>query len=201
MLTANDLPPLPEKMSALHFGSFSLAVEPCGAAYEDFARREKGERVISLDINVRSTLIRDRVDYLARIERMAAMSDIIKMSEEDLAWLAPPDGVDALAKRWLDAGAALVVLTRGAEGATAIIKAGRVDAPAVLVEVADTIGAGDSFTAALLARLRKRDSLTKAALAELPERLTADALGFAVKAAAITVSRAGADPPWLRELP
>ena len=87
MLTEIDLPALPQAVTALHFGSFSLAEEPCGSAFEALMQREHRDRVISLDVNVRPTLIKNRDGYLARIDRLAAMSDIVKLSEEDLAWL------------------------------------------------------------------------------------------------------------------
>ena len=200
MLTENDLPALPKTVTALHFGSFSLAEEPCGSALEALVRREFFDRVISLDINVRPTLIRNRDGYLARIDRLVAMTDIVKLSEEDLAWLEPGGTFDDLAARWLKLGARLVVLTKGAAGADAVSKAGAVTVPGVDVKVADTVGAGDTFTAGMLARLDKRGLLTKAAVAGLEKGQIADMLGFAAKAAAVTVSRPGADPPWLREL-
>jgi len=98
------------------------------------------------------------------------------------------------------AGWQLAVLTRSSTGAVAISGRGQVEVPAVKVTVADTVGAGDTFTAASLARLAQRELLTKATVATLsPDQIT-DMLAFAAKAAAVTVSRPGADPPWLREL-
>lgn len=163
-------------------------------------RREFFDRVISLDINVRPTLIRNRDGYLARIDRLVAMTDIVKLSEEDIDWLEPGTDFSDLARRWLERGAKLVALTKGADGAVALSRAAKVEVPGVPVKVADTVGAGDTFTAGMLARLDARGLLTKGAVASLDQRAIADALGFAAKAAAITVSRPGADPPWLREL-
>jgi fructokinase len=200
MLTENDVPALPKTVTALHFGSFSLAEEPCGSALEALMRREFFDRVISLDINVRPTLIRNRDGYLARIDRLVAMTDIVKLSEEDIDWLEPGTDFSDLARRWLERGAKLVALTKGADGAVALSRAAKVEVPGVPVKVADTVGAGDTFTAGMLARLDARGLLTKGAVASLDQRAIADALGFAAKAAAITVSRPGADPPWLREL-
>lgn len=199
MLTENDLPALPKTIAALHFGSFSLAEEPCGSALEALMRREFFDRVISLDVNVRPTLIRNRDGYLARIDRLAAMTDIIKLSEEDLAWLAA-DSFEEIAGRWLAGGARIVVLTRGAHGATAHWRADSVTVAGVPVKVADTVGAGDTFTAGMLAHLAMQGHLTKAAVAALGTAEIEAMLGFAARAAAITVSRPGADPPWLREL-
>ncbi len=163
-------------------------------------QREQRDRVISLDINVRPTLIRNRDGYLARIGRLVAMADIVKLSEDDLDWLAPEGGFEAAAEAWLKAGAKLVVLTRGSNGATARTAVGAAETAGEPVKVADTIGAGDTFTAATLVRLAQLGMLTKAGIAALSTDSVADVLAFATRAAAITVSRPGADPPWLREL-
>lgn len=200
MITGIDLPALPKTVTALHFGSFSLAEEPCGSALEELMRREQRDRVISLDVNVRPTLIRNRDGYLARINRLAAMTDIIKLSEEDLAWIAPQGSFDELAKKWLAMGAKLIILTKGADGAIAMSQRLEAEVATPAVKVADTVGAGDTFTAGVLARLDKRELMTKSAVANLTTAELGDVLSFAAKAAAITVSRPGADPPWLREL-
>jgi len=200
MLSEAELPAFPKKVTALHFGSFSLAEEPCGSALEALMRREQRDRVISLDPNIRPTLIKNRDGYVARINRMAAMSDIVRLSEEDLAWLAPGAGLEEAARRWLAHGTGLVILTRGANGAEALTKTASLTVPGVAVEVVDTVGAGDTFTAAVLARLDQLALLSKAGVAGLTAAALADLLGLAARAAAITVSRAGADPPWLREL-
>jgi fructokinase len=200
MLTDIDLPAVPKTVTALHFGSFSLAEEPCGSAFEELMRREHRDRVISLDVNVRPTLIRNRDGYLARIDRLAAMTDIIKLSEEDLAWIAPDGAFDDLANRWLGMGTKLVILTNGAEGAVAISQGASAKIPTPAVKVVDTIGAGDTFTAGVLARLDKRELMSKSGVAALTTAQLTDVLAFAAKAAAITVSRPGANPPWLREL-
>jgi fructokinase len=163
-------------------------------------QREQNDRVISLDINVRPTLIRNRDGYLARIDRLIAMSDIVKLSAEDLDWLAPGAIFANVARKWLDMGARLIVLTRGDAGAEAMSTHGFAAVPGVAVKVADTVGAGDTFMAAILARLDSRRLLAKRAVARLDESAVTDLLTFATKAAAITVSRPGADPPWLREL-
>jgi fructokinase len=200
MLTESDLPALPKSIAALHFGSFSLAVEPCGSTFETLMRREHATRVISLDVNVRPTLIPDRAAYLARLERLAAMADIVKLSEEDLAWLDPATKFETLARRWLGLGAKLMILTKGADGAVAISRTHTLATPGVAVRVADTVGAGDTFTGATLACLHQRGLLTKPQVAHLDQADIADVIAFAARAAAVTVSRAGADPPWAREL-
>ena len=201
MLTGNDLPAFAKEVAALHFGSFSLASEPCGSAFEILMQREQRDRVISLDVNVRPSLIRNRDGYLARIARLVAMSDIVKVSTDDLAWLAPDTTFRALAEGWMASGASLVVLTRGAGGAEAMTRGAHAETPGITVGVADTIGAGDTFTGAMLARLRETKMLTKTAVAGMTGDTLTALLAFAVSAAAITVSRPGADPPWRRELP
>ena len=200
MLTEADLPAFPKTVAALHFGSFSLAAEPCGSALEALMRREQKDRVISLDPNIRPTLVRNREGYLARLDRLVAMADIARLSEEDLAWIAPDADFEALARRWLAHGARLVILTRGAEGATAISARHAVSVPGIAAKVVDTVGAGDTFTAGFLARLDALGLLTKKAVAALDRDRLTDVLTFSAKAAAITVSRAGANPPWLKEI-
>jgi fructokinase len=198
MLSETDLPALPKTVSALHFGSFSLAEEPCGSSFEALMRREFPDRVISLDVNVRPTLIKNRDGYLARIDRLAVMSDIVKLSDEDLAWLGSE--LSPLAEKWLKAGAKLIVLTRGDNGAVAISRHAHIEVPSVPAKVVDTIGAGDTFMAGLLVALDRAGLLTKDAVARLSDTQVRETLAFAARAAAITVSRAGADPPWAREL-
>jgi fructokinase len=200
MLTDADLPAFPATLRALHFGSFSLAAEPCGSAYETLIQREHLSRVISLDPNIRPTLIKNRDAHIARIERLVGHADIVKLSDDDLAWLAPGAAFEGFARGWLDRGAKLVILTRGADGALAFSRRFSVAVPSVKVAVVDTIGAGDTFSAALMAELDQRGLLTKSAVASLTEAQVTDALAFAAKAASITSSRPGADPPWLSEL-
>lgn len=201
MLTENDVPALPKAVAALHFGSFSLAEEPCGSALEYLMRREFADRVISLDINVRPTLIKNRDGYIARLDRLIAMTDVVKLSEEDLAWLDPAESFADRAERYLQLGAKVVVLTMGANGAAAISRQAKIAVPGTAVKVADTVGAGDTFTAGMLSRLAQKDLLAKPRISDLNAAELTDALSFAARAAAVTVSRPGADPPWLSELP
>jgi fructokinase len=200
MLKPEDLPLLPDKISALHLGSFPLAIEPCGSAFEELCRRECHKRVIHFDPNIRANLIKDRKSHRQRVERIVAMSDLIKMSDEDLAWMAPGASAEAFAQDWLKRGAKLVVVTRGKDGAVAFAKNFRAEAPGRDVKVADTIGAGDTFTAGILAAFHKAERLNKTAIAALDRESVLTALNLAVRAAAITVSRPGADPPWSHEL-
>ena len=200
MLSVADLPMLPASVSALHFGAISLIPEPCGTAYEALCRREAPTRVISFDPNIRPNFIPDKAKHLARMERMAAAADIIKLSDEDLAWFDAGD-FEAVAARWLANGASLVIMTRGGAGAEARFAGGRIAVPAVAVKMVDTVGAGDTFNAGLLAALWRKGLLTKPGLRAIAATDLAAALAYAAAAAAITVSRAGADPPWLGEMP
>jgi fructokinase len=200
MLAPQDLPSLPEKITAIHLGSFPLAIEPCGSAFEELCRRECHDRVIHFDPNIRVNLIKDRASHRQRVERIVAMSDLIKMSDEDLAWMAPGASAEAFAKDWLKRGAKLVVVTRGRNGAIAFTPRFRAEVPGVDVKVADTIGAGDTFTAGILAALHGAGQLSKPAIAALDQESVLAALNLAVRAAAVTVSRPGADPPWAHEL-
>lgn len=199
LLQERDLPEIPATVSALHFGAISLIPEPCGSAYESLMRRMAGSRVISFDPNIRPNFIADRAAHLARMHRMLAMSDIVKVSDEDLAWFGE-GGFDEVAPRWLERGPRLVVMTRGANGAVAMSRQGRVEMPGVAVTVADTVGAGDTFNAGLLAHLHDEGALTRPGLASLSAEGLAGALAFAARVAAVTVSRAGANPPWRHEL-
>ena len=200
MLTKRDLPKLDKKVEVLHFGSMSLIHDPGGAALEALMQREARSRVVSLDPNIRSSQVKDRRAYVARINRMIALCDILKISDEDVAWITGKSDLAASARKWLKAGAKIVVVTRGGEGVEAYTRRDVVKLAAVKVKVADTVGAGDTFTAGLLAALRRVSLLDKPALAAISAADLEKALTFAARAAAITVSRPGADPPWAREL-
>jgi fructokinase len=163
-------------------------------------KREQANRVISLDPNIRPGFIKDKPAHMARINRMAAMSDILKFSDEDLEWFGMAGDHEQLASHWLDHGAKLVVITKGAEGATGYTKSLKVSVPSERVTVVDTVGAGDTFDAGILASLKMNDLLTKAQVAVLGETALRDALALGAKAAAVTVSRAGANPPWAKEI-
>ena len=199
MITAADLPRFGDEVEALHFGAISLISEPCGSTYEGLMEREAAHRVISLDPNIRPGFIRDRQNHLDRMNRMIAMSDIVKLSDEDLSWFGF-DTPEAAAETWLKRGPSLVVVTKGPEGAIGLTAAHRVTVPGNRVEVADTVGAGDTFNAGILAALKRGGAMTKAGIAELAEADIRDALALGAKAAAVTVSRAGANPPWAHEI-
>jgi fructokinase len=200
MLTEAELPVFPAETQAMLFGAISLIAEPCGSAYEALMKREHGQRVLMLDPNIRPGFIRNQAAHRARMTRMMALADIVKLSEDDLAWFGEQGSHAEIAKRWLTVGPQLVVITGGSRGATAFTKNGSTSVPAETVEVVDTVGAGDTFNAGLLASLHEQGLLTRSALSRLSEAQLRSALTLGVKAAAVTVSRAGANPPWRREL-
>ncbi len=200
MLTKKDLPKFPAKVKALHFGSISLIPEPGGGTLEALMKRERRSRVICLDPNIRPGFIKDRKSHLARLARLIAMADILKISDEDIAWMTGSKDIAKAARKWLKAGAKVVAVTKGGEGVEAFTAKGTVALPATKVKVADTVGAGDTFTAGLLAALLKVRVLDKKALASVSLETLKEALAFAARAAAVTVSRPGADPPWAHEL-
>ncbi|KIZ17985.1 carbohydrate kinase family protein [Streptomyces natalensis] len=205
------LPPaLPDGVRALSLGTCSLVLEPGASAYEDLLRREAARGVFTaLDPNVRPGLIPDADAYRARFRSWLPSVALLKLSEEDAGWLAgAADGADGCrnavavaAREWLDAGPAAIVLTRGGEGLTVLTPGGgEVSVPGQRVEVVDTIGAGDTVNAALLHRLDAHDALSREAVAALGPDDWRDILGFAARAAAVTCSRAGAQPPYATEL-
>lgn len=200
MLSADDLPPPNDAVRALLSGGISLVAEPCGSVYETLMRREASHRVIMLDPNIRPAFIHDEERHRARIHRLFEIADIVKISDEDLDWIAPGEPQDRAIASILSAGASLVLLTSGARGTTAFWNGGSLSVPTIPVTVADTIGAGDTFNAGFLAALHERGELTKDRVRNLSEETLAAALSFASKAAAVTVSRHGANPPWRHEL-
>ena len=200
-LTREDLPELPGSVSGLHFGSFSLVVNPTAGALLALAERERGRRFISLDPNVRANVEPDLTRWRREIECFARAADLVKLSEEDLGHLDPTASPDRLAGTWLDQGARIVVLTRGAEGAVLWTRTGRVDHPGFAVEVVDTVGAGDAFQAALVCALDEAGRLTAARdTRRVTEPEAHRLLAFACDAAARSCSRRGADLPRRAEL-
>jgi fructokinase len=200
MLTKKDLPKLSKSCAALHFGSISLIPEPCGGTYEALLKRESKTRVISLDPNIRPTLIAKKRDHLARLNRLIALCDILKISDEDVAWMTGHHDLAKAAKVWLKKGPKIVAITKGGDGVEIYTKAFSFMQTAPKVVVADTVGAGDTFTAGLLATLFKDGNLTKKKLAAISENDLRHAVDFAARAAAVTCTRPGANPPWAKEI-
>ena len=192
---------LPPAVSAIALGSYALAVEPVGAALLSLAEHEAERTVIALDCNLRPAVVGSLHSWRQRIERFARCASIIKLSDEDFTngWSEGAQS-DDLAAYWLGLGVKLVVMTRGAGGATAWHRSGRVTVPALQVSVVDTVGAGDGFQAALLARLAQNGSLSSLGLSALDRTSILDALGYASLAASMTCERRGADLPRRAEI-
>jgi fructokinase len=177
-------------VTALFVGGISLAVEPCAQAYEGLALGH-GHLPLMIDPNIRPSFVAHEAAFRARLQRLLRAADIVKLSDEDMAWLGlTPEEV-------LDHGVKVLCVTEGAHGALALTREGSVRVPALAAKVVDTVGAGDTFNAGFLAGLRRAGALRKAVPSE--EALRA-ALELGVAAAAVTVSRAGANPPWGEEI-
>lgn len=200
MIRRDDLPDIPATVGAMFFGGISLMVEPCGNAYEALMLREADTRLIMLDPNIRPGFINDETAYRARIARMIAGADIVKVSDEDLRWLDGDGAIADLAVGLLSQGPKLVFVTEGARGATAFARDHKILVAAKKVDVIDTVGAGDTFNAGILASLHQCGALNKAQIGALDRDTMRAALALGVRAATVTVSRAGANPPWLNEL-
>ncbi len=200
MLTIDDLPKLGSEIEAMLFGAISLISEPAGSAYEEFMRREHNHRVMMLDPNIRPNFIPDKAKHLRRIRSMMAMADIVKLSDEDLNWFDEAGSHEDVVRNWLERGPTLIVVTHGGEGAMGYTRDHKVTVVPDKVEVVDTVGAGDTFNAGILASLHEQGLLSKEAIANLSEDAIQKALALGAKAAAVTVSRPGANPPWRHEI-
>lgn len=187
---------LPAGTRAVSFGTCSLVLEPGASAYEELLRTAAGQGVFTiLDPNVRPGLIPDADAYRARFRSWLPSVSLLKLSEEDALWLG------GTPREWLAAGPAAVVITHGGDGLTAFTQDGSVyPVPGEKVDVVDTIGAGDTVNAALLHALSVQDALSPAAVADLGHDGWQRLLRFAARAAAVTCSRAGAEPPYAAEL-
>ncbi|WP_326752076.1 carbohydrate kinase [Streptomyces hirsutus] len=187
---------LPAGTRAVSFGTCSLVLEPGASAYEELMRTAHARGVFTaLDPNIRPGLIPDPDAYRARFLSWLPSVSLLKLSEEDARWLG------GTPTRWLAAGPAAVVVTRGGDGLTVFTReGGEYSVPGEQVEVVDTIGAGDTVNAALLHGLEARGALSERGAAALGAGGWRELLGFAARAAAITCSRAGAEPPYAREV-
>lgn len=188
---------------AVHTGSIGAALEPGATVVERLLTALRPTTVVTFDPNVRPQLTGSPDEARPRIERLIALADVVKASDEDVAWLYPDAGVAEVLQRWLALGPAITVVTRGGEGADALAASGPVHVPAFVTRVADTIGAGDSFMAGLIWSLAtlglldatRRDDLRSIRAADLRTVVATGA-----RCAGITVSRQGADPPTADEV-
>lgn len=187
---------LPDGTSAVSFGTCSLVLEPGASAYEELMRSAAARGVFTaLDPNIRAGLIPDPDAYRARFKSWLPSVALLKLSEEDAQWLG------GTPREWLASGPAAVVVTHGGDGLTVFTRDGAEHSvPGERVTVVDTIGAGDTVNAALLHGLATRDALSPEALTTLGAEGWTELLRFAARAAAITCSRAGAEPPYAAEL-
>ena len=197
-----ELPPsFGDEVVAIHAGSMALAGSPGGVVLEGLLAREKSRRIISLDPNVRPVMCPDPLRYRESVDRWLSLAHIVKASADDVAWLYPGRPFEEVAADWAGRGPVVVVLTLGPAGALACTATGiSARVPGIEVEVADSIGAGDAFTAGLLHCLQVRKRLDPWAIGDLTPAELEAALRFATRAAAITCTRKGADPPYLYEL-
>lgn len=196
-----DLPVLSEDFACLHFGSYSLVAEPAAGAFLALAERESGRRLITLDPNVRPAIEPDLEIWRSRIAQFSSFANIVKASDEDLSLLYPDSSIGEVAEAWLKAGVSLVVVTRGDGGASLWSGSNLVERAAVATEVVDTVGAGDSFQAALLCGLAELGKLSPDGVLDLGPDLAKSLLTFATEAAAVTCGRRGADLPRRTDLP
>lgn len=188
---------VPEPGAAVHVGTLGLVLEPLALATEALVERAVAVgSLVMCDPNVRPAVIGDRAAYLERLHRVVAASQVVKASDDDLAWVFPGLHPVAAASRLLEGGPAVVFVTRGGAGVEVLTAHGHAHVPAAPVSVVDTIGAGDAFGAGVLAWWWEHD---RPSLATLPEAVAAASFGAAV--AAVTVGRAGADPPRRADVP
>ncbi|WP_308257986.1 carbohydrate kinase family protein [Pseudonocardia lacus] len=189
---------------ALHSGSLALTTPPGAAALRELLSRAAATATVSYDPNCRPLLMGEPADVLAGVHDVLAVADVVKVSAEDLEWLHPGSTPEAVLEDWLGRGPAVVAVTLGGDGVIGGTAAGlRSRRPGVPVQVVDTVGAGDTFSAALLAGLHRRGLLgadARPALRALDEPTLDALLDEAAAAAAITCSRRGADPPTAEEL-
>jgi fructokinase len=198
--SVDELPAqLKPAVQAVHAGSLALALNPGGPVLEGFLARARSTATISVDPNVRPSVDGDLERSRSAVDRWCGLADLVKASSDDVMALYPGHDPEAVAKSWYSLGPAVVIVTLGADGALAVTRTGTVRLPAPPTVVVDTVAAGDTFTAGLLASLHGAGALG-GRLDGLPEETLLEAIRYGLRAAAITCSRPGADPPWLREM-
>ncbi|MFJ5107308.1 MULTISPECIES: PfkB family carbohydrate kinase [unclassified Glutamicibacter] len=194
-------PELAQDAELVHTGSIATLFSP--GELLPLLSAARTHATISYDPNLRPSLVTNHSQTVAEVERFVGQADVVRVSGIDLKWLYPMRSVQDSARAWLDMGPAIVVSTAGSRGSWGVVRAGDAEFTAPSVEVTDTVGAGDTFTAALLCWLAEhgligaanREKLNQLQIAELSR-----ALEFAAMAAAVTVQRAGANPPRRQEL-
>lgn len=202
----NPTPPIPVSKKALivHAGSISAAVEPGATAVFEALKAARPHALITFDPNARPAVMGDPDNALALVERFVAVSDVVKVSDEDIAWLTRGEDLESVIARWLDLGPRLIIVTRGKKGGLAVSASGvRYEATPGEVTVVDTVGAGDSFMGGILDAmwgLGLAGPEGRAAIETIDESSVKTILDRASRVSDVTVSRAGANPPWADEL-
>ena len=182
------------KPQVLHIGTLVTVIEPGADVLYDWAIRVAEFAPIVYDPNIRPSVMGDRDRYQASVEKWAAISSVIKVSDDDVEWLYPGESVESVAQRWINDGAALVVITRGINGLLGVSAGGSVEVPGVKIEVADTVGAGDTVGAIIV------EAMIEKGILNLTDEVLKATLHRAAVAAGITCSRKGAQPPYKHEL-
>jgi fructokinase len=201
LLEVAHLPVLGDEVRGLHVGSFSLVVQPIGDTLLALVKRESGKRLISLDPNVRLNPQPDIQLWRDRVAELARHADLIKVSDEDLHLLYPGQSPESVLQGWLQHRCQLVFLTRGGDGASVFSRQhGTWSQPAQRVVMADTVGAGDTFQAALIAWLTEQQLDSVQGLQQLTRAQIDAMLGFAIRAAALTCGKTGPDLPYRQQL-
>jgi len=206
LLVTEELPPLPSDTTCVVFGSVSMCMEPIATTIETYINKAAEKTVIAFDPNIRPMMIKDRDAYLKRFEKWAGVSTIVKISAEDYEYIDTDPSPQEALRNILDMGTRLAIITLGPGGASAMLR--RDDGNVIesvspafdAGEIADTVGAGDTFLGAFLVRLLQKGKLSHNTIANLNEADLHDALDFANKAAAIVCTRRGAEPPTLEEV-
>jgi len=182
------------KPSLLHIGTLATVIEPGASVLFGWAQSVASVAPIVFDPNIRPAVLGDRDDYVKKVEKWVEISSAVKVSDEDLNWLYPGKSINEIVNNWLEVGVQLVVVTLGNKGITAYRKNEQISVDAVKVIVADTVGAGDTVGAILV------EAIIESGLEKLHGEVLKKMLDRAAKAAAITVSRTGANPPSKEEI-
>ena len=192
----NDWLPDPQEIKpvVLQIGTLATIVQPAADVLLEWAKRVAKVAPIVFDPNVRSSVLPDRPKYQEAIAKWAAISEVIKVSEDDLAWLYPEQDQIAIAEDWIKGGSTLVIITKGSYGIIGVTKDDVVSVPGVKIEVVDTVGAGDTVGAIVV------EAIVERGLEVITGDVLREVLVRATKAAAITCSRAGANPPTRAEI-
>lgn len=198
-LTLDDLPVLGPEVTGIHAGSYTLVQQPGADALAALIARE-AHRLITLDPNIRPTVQPDMAVWRARVDALMPHVSVVKASEEDIELMYPREDIETVSRRWLAAGPAMAVVTRGMDGAIAFTHTGAVITSAPNIRVVDTVGAGDTFQATLIAGLVQAGAHNRAGVAALAPQSLEVLIRRSVCAASITCQRRGADLPTAREI-